>query len=223
MSPDPTTIQGIINSSSQQAHFTSSCHSLSRARARTHTDGHTKTQTTSSEIFNRASQLALLLPSFITLHLLVCLCLFSQLICCLCCLSFLPFLLFICSLISAQPSSARDQLCADYFTFLLPFPAASCGPSLLLSTVCWFSVPILLSHCGPISLLPHLPCLQFHFSFFRSMFIPPTTTSGSAFVRRESIILLHPPTFCPLSPSLPEAASISPSLSPLHMPWPYIH
>lgn len=55
--------------------------------------------------------------------------------------------------------------------------------------------------------LPNQPSL----SFFFLIHAPPTNTSGSAFVRRESIILLHPPTFCPLSPflSLPFSSTIS--------------
>lgn len=71
---------GIINSPSQQAHFTRPCrsvlHSVSQGLTpvptHTCTHQHTKAQTNPSEIFNHASQLASPLPSFIILYLPAC-------------------------------------------------------------------------------------------------------------------------------------------------------
>lgn len=60
-------------------------------------------------------------------------------------------------------------------------------------------------------LAPPLPSSLSIFSY--PCFFPPTSTSGSAFVRRESIILLHPPTFCPLYLSLCLPLSISVCIS----------
>lgn len=131
--------------------------------ALSHSHIHTKAQTNPSEIFNRARQLALPLPSFIIPHLLVCLpaCSLSSSVVS----AVFPSFLFFCSSVqlfqlSLHPPVTRTyrvQLFADYFTFLLPFPAVSSAPSLLLSTVRCFSIPTLLSYCSPISSLLRLP------------------------------------------------------------------
>lgn len=202
---------------------------LSLAHAHTRTHGHTKAQTNLSEIFNRASQLALPLPSFIILHLLVCLpaCSLSSSVVS----SVFPSFLFFCSSVqlfqlSLHPPVTRTyrvQLFADYFTFLLPFPAASSGPSLLLSTLCWFSLPLLLSHSGPIFLLARLPCLHFSFFLFSVPCLSPQQLLQAVHLLGENPLSssILPPSVLPLHlfqklpPSLP--------LSPLHMPQPYIH
>lgn len=153
-------------------------------------------------------------------------CLSSQLICCLCCLSFLPFLLFICSVISAQPSSARDQnipgaaLCRLLY-FLASLPSSEFGPRLCscLRSVASRFLPSYLA----VVRFPRFPaspdfiCLSFFFP--NPCLSPQQLLQAVHLFRRESIILLHPPTFCPLFQKL----SPSLSLRSLHMPRPYIH
>lgn len=71
----------------------------------------------------------------------------------------------------------------------------------------------LFSHDPVFFLLPAAP--------FRSFLIPinpPTTTSGIAFVRRQSMTLFHPPTLCPLNLSLSFSASPAHSLLSSHAP-----
>ena len=127
---------GIINSPSQQAHFTRPCRSvllsvslgllLPCPRTHTHTHTHTSTQKHKQTPVKYLTTLVSL--HCLCHHLLYCIslsvspCLFSRFICCLCCLSLLPFLLFICSAISTERSSAPGQTAPatshpDHFTF----------------------------------------------------------------------------------------------------------
>lgn len=170
---------GIINSPSQQAHFTrpfrSVLHSVSQGLTpvptHTCTHQHTKAQTNPSEIFNHARQLASPLPSFIILYLPAC-SLGSSVVS-----AVFPSFPFFCSSVqlfqrSPHQPMARTysvQLSLIYFTFLF----------------CLSVFPLL--------------CFTLYYP-------PPPSTSGSAFVRMlgenplSSSIL--PPSVLSLSLSL---------------------
>lgn len=163
----------------------------------TQTQQRTKAQTSPSEIFNHATQLASPLPSFVTLYLLVCLAacsLGSSVVS-----AVFPSFPFFCSSVQLFPRSPHQ-------------PPGQNAPSATLLDTFAFSR---LSHCiafkhrpipfhfllpacldvvqFPSCLLP--PWIIFSFLFFS---FPISTTSSSALVWRESIILIHPPTLCPL-------------------------
>lgn len=189
------------------------------SHTRTHTNALTKAQTSPSEIFNRARQLALPPPSFIILYLLVCpaaCSLSSSVVSAV--FFFLPFSsVHLFSPLSRAPVSpvARTRLATalpDYFSFLISFhldrPPFTCSyaPLLILALTS--------AALGAVPLLLPPPLTIFFFFFYKFLPPPNNTTSGSAFVWRESIILLHPPTFClPLSVSF---YCLFGSLSPPH-------
>lgn len=187
--------------------------------AQSHSHMHTKAQTNPGEIFNRARQLALPLPSFIIPHLLVCLpaCSLSSSVVS----AVFPSFLFFCSSVqlfqlSLHPPVTRTywvQLFADYFTFLLPFPSSEFGPRLYscLRSVASGFLPSYLT----VVRFPRFPAspgfIWLSFFFFSNPCLsPPTTTSGSVFVSER---IHYPPPSSHLLSSLPGALSIP--LSPL--------
>ncbi len=145
-----------------------------------HTHQHTKAQTNPSAIFNYATQLALPLPSFVILYLLVCLpaCSLSSSVVS----AVFPSFLFFCSSVQLFPRSPHQPLARTYRVMItllsliffshrlalerLPFPLLS---FMLYNSLSVPTTP--LSWCGPFFFSCCPPPLHFQ-SFLIHVFLP---------------------------------------------------